>query len=57
MFKQEARNVFTEKVNKVTLSFNDDQRLQPFNTVKSYQYGTGVKHIKKEFFRHFKAKN
>ena len=31
--------------------------IQPFNKVKSYQYGTNVKHTKKGFLRHFKAKN
>ena len=27
-FKSEARNLYTEKVNKIELSFNDDKRLQ-----------------------------
>lgn len=36
--KTEAHNVFTEKVNKIVLSFNDDKGLQSFNRVKSYLY-------------------
>ena len=35
-------NVFTEKVNYIALSFNDDKRLQSFNKVKSCAYGTSV---------------
>ena len=57
MFKHETRNVFAEKVSKITLSLNVDKRLQSFHKVKSYQYGTSVKHAEKEFFRHVKAKN
>ena len=57
MFKHETRNVFAEKVSKITLSLNVDKRLQSFHKVKSCQYGTSVKHAKKEFFRHVKAKN
>ena len=35
-FKSKRHNVFTEKVNKIALSFNDDKRLQSFYKVKSY---------------------
>ena len=33
-FRSDANNVFTEKVNKIALSFNDFKRLQSFNKVK-----------------------
>ena len=33
-FKSEVQNVFTEEINKIVLSFNDDKRLQSFNKVK-----------------------
>ena len=35
-FKSEAHNVFTEDVNKITLSSNDDKRLQTFDGIASY---------------------
>ena len=47
MFKSETHNVFTEKVNKIAIIFNDDKR-QSFNRVKSYPYGTRVGKICKE---------
>ena len=33
MFKSEAHNVFTEKVSKIAIIFNDDKR-QSFNSAK-----------------------
>ena len=39
-FKSEAHNVFNEEVNKITLSSDEDLRLQAFNTIASYPYGT-----------------
>ena len=41
-FKSEAHNVYTEKVNKIALSSNDDKRLQTFDRIASYPYGTSV---------------
>ena len=32
-FKSGRRNVFTEKINKVTLSLNDDKRIQSIDTI------------------------
>ena len=32
-FKSEAHNVYTEKINKIALSINDDKRLQTFDRV------------------------
>ena len=41
-FKSEAHNVYTEEVNKTALSSNDDKRLQTFDRIISYPYGTSV---------------
>ena len=41
-FKSEAHNVHTEEINKITLNSNDDKRLQTFDRVTSYPYGTSV---------------
>ena len=40
-FKSEGHNVYTEQINKITLSSNDDKRLQT-NRITSYPYGTSV---------------
>ena len=32
--------MYTEEVNKITLSSDDDKRLQTFNRVTTYPYGT-----------------
>ena len=40
-FKSEAHNVYTEK-NKITLSNNNDKRLQTFDRITSYPYGASV---------------
>ena len=36
--RSETHNVYTEKVNKIALSSNDDKRLQTFNRTTSYPY-------------------
>ena len=41
-FKSERYNVYTEKVNKIALSSNDDKTLQTFDKITSYPYGTSV---------------
>ena len=41
-FKSERYNVYTEKINKIALSSNDDKRLQTFDKITSYPYGTSV---------------
>ena len=38
-FKSEAHSVYTEEINKIPLSSNNDKRLQTFDRVKSYPYG------------------
>ena len=39
-FKSELQSVFTEENNKIALSSNDDKRLQTFDRVTSYRYGS-----------------
>ena len=34
--------MYTEEVNKIALSSNDDKRLQTFNVIEIYPYGTNV---------------
>ena len=41
-FKIEAHNVYTEEINKIALSSNDDKRLQTFNRITLYPYGTSA---------------
>ena len=39
-FKSYYHDVYTEEVNKIALSSNDDKRLQTSNRIKTYPYGT-----------------
>ena len=39
-FKSEKHNVFTEEVNKIALSTNDDKRMQSIDSIETYGYGT-----------------
>ena len=41
-FKSERHGVYTEEINKIALSSNDDKRLQTFDRITSYPYGTSV---------------
>ena len=38
-FKREAQNFHTEEINKVTLSFEDDERLISYDGITTYPYG------------------
>ena len=40
IFKSEGHNVYTAEVNKIALSSNDYNRLQTFDRITSYPYGT-----------------
>ena len=41
-FKSEIHDVYTEEINKIALSSNDDKRLQTFDSIISYPYGTSA---------------
>ena len=41
-FKSERHDAYTEEINKITLSSNDDKRLQTFDKIPSYPYGTSA---------------
>ena len=41
-FKSDAHNVYTEEINKIALSFNDDKRLIAYDGVTTYPYGIGA---------------
>ena len=41
-FKSERHDLYTEEINKITLSSNDDKRLQTFDRLTSYPYGRSV---------------
>ena len=41
-FKSDHHNVYTEELNKVAISCDDDKRLQTFDKVTTYPYGTNA---------------
>ena len=41
-FKSERHDVYNEEINKIALSSNDDKRLQTFEIITSYPYGTSA---------------
>ena len=41
-FKSDYREAYTEEINKITLSSNDDKRLQTFGKITTYPYGTNA---------------
>ena len=41
-FKSDYREAYTEEINKITLSSNDDKRLQTFGNITTYPYGTNA---------------
>ena len=41
-FQSDYHDVYTERINKIVLSSNDDKILQTFDISKTYQYGTNV---------------
>ena len=41
-FKSYNHDVYTEEVNKIALSSNDDKRLQTFDKITTYPYGANV---------------
>ena len=41
-FKIDYHNVYTEQINKIALSSNDDKRLRTFDKITTYLYGTNA---------------
>ena len=41
-FKSDHHKVYTEEVNMIALSSNDDKRLQTFDRIETYPYGTNA---------------
>ena len=41
-FKSHHHKVYLQEVNKIALSSNDDKRLQTFDRIKTYSYGTNA---------------
>ena len=41
-FKSDHHYVYTEEVNKTVLNSNDNKRLETFNKVTTYSYGTNA---------------
>ena len=41
-FKIEVHDVYIEEINKIALSSNDDKRLQTFDGITTYWYGTNA---------------
>ena len=51
-FKSDHENVYTEQINKIALSSSDNKRLQTFDKITTYPYGTnGFKVCESEFQR------
>ena len=42
IFKSNSYNVYTEQINKIALRSNDDKRLQIFDKIATYPYGTNA---------------
>ena len=41
-FKSDCHDVYIEKINKIALSNNDDKRIQTFDKITTFLYGTSV---------------
>ena len=47
-FKREKHNVFTEELNTIVLSANDDNRIQSIDSKETYAYGTNKDLVSKK---------
>ena len=47
-FKSGAHDVYTEEINKVALSFNDDKRLIAYDGITTYPYGISARILCKQ---------
>ena len=46
-FKSYNHDVYTEEVNKIAWSSNDDKRIQTFDKIETYPYGTNAFNVSK----------
>ena len=44
-FKSDHHNVYTKQINKIALSSNDDKKLQTFDKITTYPYGTNASKV------------
>ena len=51
IFKSYHHQVYTEEVNKIALSSDDDKRLQTFDRVTTYPYGTTNEMLKENVLK------
>ena len=47
-FKSGSHNVFTEEINKIVLSSNDDKRMQSIDSIETYAFGTSKNLVKEK---------
>ena len=47
-FKRESDNVFTEEMNKIALSSNEDKGMQSIDSIEKYAYGTSKDLVRKK---------
>ena len=47
-FRSEKHNVVTEEINKIALSWNDDNRIQSINLIETYAYEMGKELVSKK---------
>ena len=50
-FRSDYHNVYTEQINKIPLSSNDDQRLQTFDKITTYPYGANEFKVCKSMYK------
>ena len=54
-FKNDYHKVYTEQINKIAISSNDDKSLQTFDKITTYPYGTNAfKACKSEMLSKYK---
>ena len=41
-FRSDHHSIYTEEINKIALSSNDDKRMQTFDKVTTYPFGTNA---------------
>ena len=49
-FKSETHNAFTEEINEIALSSNNNKSMQSIDLIQSYAYGTSKDLVSKIFF-------